>query len=183
MAISTSNKAAALLLSMGSGLLGGNLYANTIDALGIGPDTGEADVTCNGPVDLACSGFLGDPATLDWSEATAYPKQGNPDSELAYLNLLLQDIGAAPVSSVDKTDVEGNSFTTTREYFSIKKATYLWFFRNETGGALEVTWGQEAYSHWTEYGDEVVDAPEPSSLALLAMGWVGLLLTRSRRRA
>ena len=181
--MNTATYNAALTLALGAGLLSGAANANTIQALDSKP---AAEVTCNGTFEMACQGFyldLGTPATLDWALATAYPFQGNPTNELGYLNLLLKDIGEAAVSYVDKTDAPGKGFTTSREYFSIKKSTSLWYFRNVSGGAVEVSWSGEDYSHWTEYGDEAVDVPEPSPLALLAMGCAGLVLTRRRQRS
>lgn len=147
-------------------LWAGNINANTIGARGY-----DADVTCSG----ACMGFDQDPTTiLSNTWAFNYPKQGSPDSELDFLKGLLSDVGLPTVSFVNKiTNQPGNSFMTDREYFSIKKKGYLWFFKNNSGENITVNWSGESYSHVTEYGASAV--PIPAAVWLFGSGLLGLV--------
>ena len=152
----------------------GNASANAIDALNIGV---SEDVICNGTDAGACSGFfgsIGDPVALSLTRATNYPKQGNPTAELGFLNDLLDDVGLPNVSFVDKTDTAGNGFTTNRQYFSIKKGLDIWYFANNTSGALNVDWLPEAYSHYTEYGAAKV-VPLPAAVWLFGSALIGVV--------
>ena len=102
----------------------------------------------NGPNDQitctpSCEGFIGiitGPISLSTTNADDYPQAGNPAAELALLNQLLAlFIPARPAESfVNNTNVATDTYVTSRQYFSIKQATNLWFFENTSGGAVTV---------------------------------------------
>ena len=105
-----------------------------------------------------------------------------PTTQRAFLNDLLGDVGLPAVRTVDKTDIAGRSFTTNREYFSIKQSTWTVFFKNISGQSITVGFGPNAYSHYTEYGSPV---PLPAAvwLFLSALGVFGFMGTRRKKEA
>jgi len=140
----------------------------------------------NGPEDLlscsGCSGFVGlNPVTLSSSDADAYgmPGNSNESSQLGLLNdlLALFDPARDPVVYANKTDGDGSGFKTDRQFFSIKKATKMWFFENLTGGEITVELGDdtEPYSNWTAYGPEVPKVPVPAAFWLFGTALIGLV--------
>jgi len=137
-----------------------------------------------GTVDCSpsCLGFVGTaPVSLSGISADDYPQTGNssPATELATLNALLAafDPARAAVGDVNKTDLAGNAFSTSRQYFSIKKSTQFWFFENTSGGSVSValTRNTADYSHWTEYGPTVSSVPIPASVWLFGTALIGFV--------
>jgi hypothetical protein len=141
-------------------------------------------ISCTG-----CSGFVGPfpsgPISLSITDADKYdmPGSSNEAAQLGLLNDLLALFGPprGPVSYVNKTDGDGNSFETNRQYFSIKKSTEMWFFQNLSGGTVSVNLEgrTEDYSNWTEYG--VV--PVPAAVWLFGTALIGLFGFGKRRKA
>ena len=131
----------------------------------------------NGPNDQitctpSCEGFIGgNPGiiSLSLTNADDYDQAGDPAAELALLNVLLGQFNPArpAVSFVNKTDVGTSSYATSRQYFSIKQATNLWYFRRippaerSSIQALGNNW-----SHTTEYRS-VNSGPSSSSLLII----------------
>jgi hypothetical protein len=122
-------------------------------------------------------------------EATAYDiGKASEDQEVEFLNKLLTAIGAATVNTavgctgtqVCKSDTEQDSFTTNREYFSIKQEQLTAFFKNTSGGAVTVNFDPTNWSHFTEYGAVV---PIPAAAWLFGSALVGLAAIGRRRRA
>jgi hypothetical protein len=140
-----------------------------------------ANYNGGGTVDctLSCEGFIGTTPSfsLSTTDAIDFFLNGNPDAELAKLNELLAGLAPArgPVIYVNKTDLGGNSFTTVRQYFSIKQATVIWYFENTSGGSLTVDLGTNTsdYSYWTEYGP-VSEVPVPAAVWLFGSALLGL---------
>ena len=127
-----------------------------------------------------CLGFVGTaPVSLSANSADMYPGQGSPASELDALNALLAafDPARAPVMGVNKTDVAGNAFSTSLQYFSIKQANEMWFFENTSGGSVSVALAGSTndYSHWTEYGPTVSSVPIPASVWLFGTALIGFV--------
>ena len=168
---------AALVLIGGAVSTGVN--ANTITMNGY---NGAGDtVSC----DPECFGFVGpDPAgdiSLDMTiayEADPYPQAGDPAGELARLNELLAlfDPARTPVGNVNKTDVAGDRFSTSLQYFSIKQANDLFYFENTSGGSVTVALlgRTENYSHWTEYGPPS-PIPVPAAFWLFGTALIGFI--------
>lgn len=134
----------------------------------------NANITCS----PSCEGFVGNnPGLIQLSGTNAddYPKAGNPTAELTLLNELLAQFDPArpAVSYVDKTDVEQNTWTTDRQYFSIKKSQNLWYFENLSGGTVTVTALGDDWSHTTAYGPAVV--PLPAAAWLFGSALLGLV--------
>jgi hypothetical protein len=105
----------------------------------------------------------------------------NPSTELAFLNNLLDELGRGDpdVTFVDKSDAEGDQFTSGRQYFSIKQADWTAFFENVSGKPLTVFFDPNNFSHYTEYGDNV---PLPAAAWLFGSAIVGVGLVARRRR-
>lgn len=175
--------------------------ANTITMENYNGGTGQ--VVCT----QSCAGFIGatvtetgngnntvltvsGTTTLSYTLAEDYPKQGQPEDEKALLNLLLAAFAPprAAVSFVNKVDGSGNSFTTSRQYFSIKQATEIFFFENLSGGSVNValTSSTNNYSHYTEYGSIITgvpDVPLPAAAWLFGSALLGLVAVARRRAA
>lgn len=173
-------------LALAAGLLSSAAQANTISILGTG-----FTIDCS----PFCQGFVGSPAALSDTQATAYVfSPHNPATETAYLNGLIGEynLGAGPdlptvaLADTVKTDSPGYGFTTDRLYFSVKKSTWTAFFYNSSGSVLDVAFGpigaslDDGYSHYTEYGPAV---PVPAAVWLFGSGLVGLATLGRRRRA
>jgi hypothetical protein len=140
-------------------------------------NSGAGTVECS----LSWVGFVfGTPSSysLSMADAIDFPLNGNPDDELAKLNELLAGLAPPrdPVNYVNKTDLGGNSFTTVRQYFSIKQSTEIWYFENTSGGSLTVDLGTNTndYSHWTEYGP-VSAVPVPAAVWLFGTALIGFV--------
>ena len=165
--------ALALMASMAS--TGASANTLTMDEYN-GPSN---QITC----EPECQGFIGDypggPISLSLTMAENYPTAGNPDAELARLNELLGLFEPArdpvPDGDVDKTDSSGTTFDTSYQYFSVKKAEWLWFFENTSGGEVTVTVLGDSYSHWTGYGDPVSPIPVPAAVWLFGTALIGFI--------
>jgi hypothetical protein len=174
---------AALALIAGSVSMGISANTITMDNYNGAGNT----ISCTG-----CSGFVGPfpspPGSISLSitHADKYdmPGSSNEAAQLGLLNNLLALFGPArgPVSYVNKTDGDGNSFETNRQYFSIKKSTEMWFFQNLSGGTVSVNLerGTADYSNWTEYGAVV---PVPAAVWLFGTALIGLFGFSKRRKA
>ena len=178
--------ACAVLALMG-GAVSTGVNANTItmnDYNGAG-DTVSCVLGCEGFVGPFSLGppITGGPISLSLTMADAYPQTQGPGgssaaNELIRLNQLLALFADPrdPVSYVNKVDGDGDSFTTSLQYFSIKKSTDLWFFENTSGGAVTVNLEgrTEDYSHWTEYGPPSV-VPVPAAFWLFGTALIGFI--------
>lgn len=142
----------------------------------------------NGPSQLVecvpdCYGFVGsNPISLSDSNADNYAKAGNPTSELTLLNDLLGLVGPDEVTGVNK-DGAGNGFTTSLQYFSIKKGRWLWFFENNSGNPITVALKGDEYSHWTGYGAVGAVVPVPAAVWLFGTALIGLFGFSRRKKA
>ena len=172
----------ALVLLLGATALGmasTSVSANTITMQNYNGGAGTVECT------LSCLGFDGTgPTTLSMSLAMDFPLNGNPTAELAKLNELLDGFNPArpQVNYVNKTDVAGNSFTTDRQYFSIKQSTEIWYFENTSGGTLTVELvNTNDYSHWTEYG-QISAVPVPAAFWLFGTALIGFIGVSRRRK-
>lgn len=166
---------ACAALALIAGLVSTGISASiiTMDDYNGGGNT----LSCTG-----CSGFVGSfpsgPISLSPTNADKYnmPGSSNETAQLGLLNdlLALFEPPRGPVSYVNKTDGDGNSFETNREYFSIKKSTEMWFFQNLTGGTVTINLDgrTEDYSNWTEYGAVV---PVPAAFWLFGTALVGFI--------
>jgi hypothetical protein len=160
------------------GVTSTGVSANTITMANYNGGNGTDTLECT----LSCEGFIigGTPPAyaLSMTDAIDFPLNGNPDDELAKLNELLAGLDPArdPVIYVNKDDNGGSSFTTDRQYFSIKQATEIWFFENTSGGTLTVDLGANTndYSHWTEYGP-MSAVPVPASVWLFGTALIGFI--------
>tara|TARA_B110000967_G_C18679006_1_gene457044 strand:+ start:200 stop:754 length:555 start_codon:yes stop_codon:yes gene_type:complete len=163
-------------------LLAMNANANTITLTGY--KGSSSDMICASD----CDGFIGSSSgtiSLSTTNAAGYDKAGSPTAELAKLNALLAQFDPAqdPVSFVNKTEGAASTFTTNRQYFSIKKSTNLWFFENSTGGDLTITALGSDWSHVTEYGSLSVSAvPLPAAAWLFGSALLGLIAVAKRKR-
>ena len=162
------------------GVTSTGVSANTITMANYNGGAGTFECT------LSCLGFNGTgPTSLSMSAAIDFPGNDNPDDELAKLNELLAGLAPArdPVNYVNKTDLEGNGFTTDRQYFSIKQASLIWYFENTSGGSLTVDLGTDTnnYSHWTEYGP-VSAVPVPAAVWLFGTALIGFVGISRRRK-
>jgi hypothetical protein len=125
-----------------------------------------------------CEGFVGiSPVTTSATEADKYSIGSSDEiAQLGLLNDLLAEFDPArpSVTYVNKTDGDGDGFTTDRKYFSIKKSTGMWFFENLSGGTVTVNLDgdTEDYSNWTEYGAVV---PVPAAVWLFGTALIGFI--------
>lgn len=175
-------KKAPLLAVTLAGLLfgaGGSVSANTVTMLNYGGGGGTIDCT------TSCLGFQGSEAgiigavSLNNLLADDYDKLGSPSQELDLLNQLLIRIPEPTVLTVTSHDGDGDGFSTNRQYFSIKKAQDIWYFKNDSGGSVSVSLNGEDYSHWAEYGAEV---PIPAAAWLFGSGLIGLAGIARKRK-
>jgi hypothetical protein len=156
-------------------LLAMNANANTITLTGY--KGSSSDMICAPD----CDGFIGSSSgtiSLSTTNAAGYDKAGSPTAELAKLNALLAQFDPAqdPVSFVNKTEGAASTFTTNRQYFSIKKST-------NTGGDLTITALGSDWSHVTEYGSLSVSAvPLPAAAWLFGSALLGLIAVAKRKR-
>ncbi len=170
------------------GLMTQSTLANTITitheldgdliSKGGAPWLASCDETGPGP----CMLGLEDPATafMSASIATAYDKQGNPRSELTYLNSLLGLGGTDLITGTTDIAGSGNSFETSLRYFAIKQSSYIMYFENLTGASLDVTFDNK-FSHVTGFGEQLTgpsEVPLPTAVwlfgsALLGLGAIG----------
>lgn len=178
-----------MLTSLGLFLVGG-LVATAVSASTITIDqehfATNPTVECEGCMGFYVPGY--DPTApdltgliLDSEWATGFTGIGSTDSEeLAGLNTLLGALSMAPVTDVKKTDFEpdGTEFTTSSQYFSVKKDGWIAYFMNTSGGALTVRMGA-GWSHFTEYGNAI---PIPSAVLLFGSALLGLAGIGARRR-
>jgi len=116
-----------------------------------------------------------------------YPQNGssNAADELVRLNELLALFVPErdAVTHVNKTEGEGFGFSTSLQYFSIKKSTELWYFENKSGGAVTVNLlgDADSYSHWTEYGTPSA-VPVPAAAWLFGTALIGFVGMSRRRK-
>lgn len=162
-------------------------YANTIEILD--PVGGVEEASCSGGSGDCMQGFFENSSTtLSDSKATAYNVLPTETEKKDFLNDLLGDVGESTVTFVNKTDLEGVEFTTDRQYFSFKKGTNTWFFKNLSGGSLtftldDISDADDGFSHWTEYGDVATSVvPVPAAVWLFGSALVGLVGLGARRR-
>jgi len=166
---------ACAALALMAGGISTSVSANTINMVDYNGPSDE--VTCI----PQCSGFVGPiatgPITTSLTMADNYPQAGSPANELARLNELLDLFVPArgPIVDVNKIDIADNGFTTSLQYFSIKKQTFLWFFENTSGGEVTVSLAGDDYSHWTEYGPELTVVPVPAAIWLFGTALIGFV--------
>ena len=99
--------------------------------------------------------------------------------EAQFLDRMLVELDLPTASDIfwDKIDIEGDTFTTNREYFWIKTGQWIAYFQNTTGGAVKVL-VDGGYSH---YG--VAGVPIPAAFVLFGSGLLGLGWLARRQRA
>ena len=184
-----------LLAGLAVGLLASAAQANVVGVVDLtgnpitngGGTQYEASCTLGGDCIL---GFLGDPTvandvSLDTAKVTGHAFSGNPTAEATFLNSLLDNMGLPNVSVPgDKTDEALGEFTTDRLYFSIKQGagedTFTAFFKNNSGGAVTVSFDPNNFSHYTEYGAVV---PIPAAVWLFGSALLGIAGIGARRSA
>ena len=118
-------------------------------------------------------------ALMSDSTATAYDKQGNPRSELSYLNSLLGLSGTGEITGTTDIAGSGESFETSFQYFAIKQSTYIMYFENLTGEPLDVMFDNE-FSHVTGFGQQLTppsEVPLPAAVWLFGSALLGLGVT------
>jgi hypothetical protein len=180
-----------LAFGLGVGLLVNLAHANTIsifDLDGVALTEGKSknavqySASCVGSTCM--EGFFIDSLTgLSVDSATGYLiSSADPANELDFLNGLLDDNEPA-LTHVNQVDIAANSFTTDRQYFSIKQSTFTAYFLNTTGGEITVQFDPTTFSHYTEYELSAVPLPPAATLFGSAMGLIGLLGWRNRKQA
>ena len=162
-----------------------NANANTIDMQYYQAGNNDINLVCNTSIASQCQGFLGgntevnDPiASLSDTVATEYLiANSDATTEMALLNNLLSEMNAGSVSTVFKTDDDLTSFSTDKLYFSIKQATEIFYFKNISGGTLNVELYPDAnaFSHWSEYGPSASVVPVPAAVWLFGSALLGLV--------
>lgn len=181
--------AAALLCAFFAGSLHAATITVTYVGTGLSPPNGNYEIDCSGN----CQGLFSASAPTvssgagSWADTTASGfnvSPSNESAELAALNTLLGLSGGSAISGVDKTDGDGSTFTTNREYFAIKQGTGTIFFKNTSGGSLTIVFknadGSSAqYSHYTEFGSVV---PIPAAAWLFGSALLGIAGLGYRRK-
>lgn len=173
---------ACAVLALMTGVASTSLSANTITMANYNGGVGE--VTCT----LGCSGFIGTaPVSLSATNADNYAIANNSEAtELALLNTLLAAFSPARdlETYVNKIDTQGNGFSTSLQYFSIKQASEIYYFENTSGGSVTVALESNTnnYSHWTEYGDTVSAVPVPAAFWLFGTALIGFIGVSRRTR-
>lgn len=193
-------------ITLGMGLFLQVAQANTIfivDASGTEIREGNSagamqyNASCGGG-DNCMQAFFGVPGLTAGSDVgfsfttgtgTNIGNSGN--NELPYLNQLLVEVGSQPVGLDTRNQVktEAMQFTTSRQYFSIKKGDWTVYFENLSDtGTLVVDFDPADFSHWTEYGADVIvtDPPEvplPAAAWLFGSALLGLVTVARRRKA
>ncbi|WP_200388093.1 VPLPA-CTERM sorting domain-containing protein [Thiocapsa imhoffii] len=171
-------------VSQASSLLVFNSSGAPIKAGG-GPNATQYWASCQG--DNCMQGIHGTQSAPIFSSESVTGFNIGPASEaneLSFLNNLLatSSLSQPPVTFVQKTDVAGNSFTTNREYFSIKQQTWTAYFKNTSGGEITIDFGPNSWSHFTEYGNEVAPVPLPAAAWLFGSALLGLVGVGYRRK-
>ena len=173
-------------------LFAGSAQAYLVETLEGGlPPGGQYALDC----DDGCFGFVGTGPSYALDNmgppynAQAYKlSNSSTATELAKLNAILGGAGFSPVTSVYKPPAAENTSTwsTNKEYFSIKIGQQTTFYKNMTTGTLDLAFlrtdgGERSvnWSHLTEYGDPV---PLPGAVWLFGSALVGLVALNRRRR-
>ena len=140
---------------------------------GNAPWEASCDETGLGPCMMGLEGAA--TASMSATVATAYDKQGNPRSELSYLNSLLGLSGAGEITGTTGIAGSGDSFEANFQYFAIKQATYIMYFENLTGESLAVMFDNE-FSHVTGFGQLLppAEVPLPPAMWLFGTALLGL---------
>lgn len=135
-------------------------------------DPALASVTPDGQA----TGYL-DATFNAWASGSGF----DAANEASFLNVLLGQVGDPDVVAGDsfKDDAGGSTFTTNREYFSIKQAGFIAFFKNVSGGDLTVAFNPNDFSHWSGHGRVV---PLPAAAWLFGSAVLGLVAIGRRRR-
>ena len=186
-----TNKLFISVIGLVLGLMTQYTLANTITitheldgdliSKGGAPWQASCDETGPGP----CMVGLVGPATasMSASTATAYDKQGNPRSELSYLNSLLGLSGTGEITGTTDIAGSGESFETSFQYFAIKQSTYIMYFENLTGDSLRVMFDNE-FSHVTGFGQLLPpsEVPLPAAVWLFGSALLGLGVIGRRKK-
>lgn len=175
--------AAALATGFSSAL------ANTITISG-----GPAFVTCNGAAIGACEGIIGGAivlsgqnvdvgaGTMGTFSTTAADQYDGGNSSEANETLGLNEIAGTSFLEADANKSSSNPplfFTTLAEFFMLKIANTNVFFRNTSGGSLDIVYNPNGatasgLSHYTEWGGDTPEVPLPAAIWLMIAGMCGL---------
>ena len=178
----------AITFSVSACLLSMTAQANQIELDGY-PGKSVFDIDCS----PSCEGFFvgSSPSdlTLSVTDASAYTAVWWEPKQLAALNALLLQIDpdGSPVTFVEKTIGLEDDFTTNREYFSLYKwndGGKLWFFKNTSGGELDISALGPDWGHRTEYGIEygaVSAVPVPAAAWLFGSALLAMLTVARRK--
>ncbi len=101
--------------------------------------------------------------------------------EAQFLDRMLVELDLPTASDIfwDKIDIEGDTFTTNREYFWIKTGQWIAYFQNAAPGTM-VTVNVKG-GDFSHYG--VAGVPIPAAFVLFGSGLVGLGWLARRQRA
>ena len=185
-----------LLFFLGAFAISSGANANRVELRIYNPETGILFCGDNDAV-VACAGFIGsvgaNSADLDedFSDEQIAPS-GGADDELDLLNDLIASL-TPPGEAVEgyfKDDSAKSSTTITREYFALKQAGDIFFFKN-LGGSLEIKMmvdkdgdgenlEEQLWSHSTQFGKVV---PIPAAAWLFGTGLIGLAGIARKRKA